>query len=145
MEKDILIINSEIYSLKFVFVLVYFSVNDKARNGAIRREVELFLRAHNDDNLFILGDFNGHVGFKGYQNLDENGKMVLEWMVEYNMVMLNNDVKCKGEITWQRGEQKSTVDFVLVTDKAYEYFKNMEIDEQKLKFDLSDHNLIEVT
>ena len=145
MEKDILIINGEIDSLKFVFVLVYFSVNDKARNGAIRKEVELFLRAHNDDNLFILGDFNGHVGFKGYQNLDENGKMVLEWMVEYNMVMLNDDVKCKGEITWQRGEQKSTVDFVLVTNKAYEYFKNMEIDEQKLKFDLSDHNLIEVT
>ena len=144
MEKDILIINGEIYSLKFVFVLVYFSVNDKARNGAIRKEVELFLRAHNDDNLFILGDFNGHVGFKGYQNLDENGKMVLEWMVEYNMVMLN-DVKCKGEITWQRGEQKSAVDFVLVTNKAYEYFKNREIDEQKLKFDLSDHNLIEVT
>ena len=61
--------------------------------------------------------------------LDDNGKMVLDWMVDFSMIMLNDDFNCKGETTWQRGEQRIVVDFVLISKQAYQYFRRMEIDE----------------
>lgn len=92
----------------------------------------------------ILGDFNGHVGFKDKQAVDDNGKMTLDWLEMYNLVMLNNDFKCTGEITWKRNEQESVIEFVLVTPKLYKEYREMEIDEEKQYFDLSDHNLLKV-
>ena len=52
-------------------------------------------------------------------------------------------MRCKGEITWQRNHQVSAIDFVIVDNKAYENFAEMNIDENKEIYDLSDHNLIE--
>lgn len=92
----------------------------------------------------ILGDFNGHVGFKDKQAVDDNGKMTLDWLEMYNLVMLNNDFKCTGEITWKRNEQESVIEFVLVTPKLYKEYREMEIDEEKQYFDLSDHSLLKV-
>ena len=44
------------------------------------------------------------------------------------MIMLNDTDKCKGTYTWSRG----------ICDQ-------MEIDEQQEKFDLTDHNFIEIS
>ena len=85
------------------------------------------------------------MGFKGSQKLDENGKMLLEWLIQFNLIMFNDDPNCEGEITWQKGEQKSTIDFVLASRRVYQYFQDMSIDKEKLKYDLSDHNLREIT
>ena len=49
-------------------------------NTKLRGEIEKILDKHYESNLIILGDFNAHVGFKGRQKLDNNGKMVLEWL-----------------------------------------------------------------
>ncbi|XP_068250210.1 probable inactive protein kinase DDB_G0270444 [Palaemon carinicauda] len=54
------------------------------------------------------------------------------------------DEKCKGTYTWERGDQRSATDLVLVNKEMYEYFDEMNIDEEKDKVDISDHNLIEV-
>ena len=58
--------------------------------------------------------------------------------------MLNDDPECEGEITWQRADKKSVIDFVLVSEYTYKYYSNMRIDEEKLAYDLADHSLIEV-
>lgn len=78
-----------------------------------------------------MGDFNGHTGLRGKQKLDENGKMILEWMDKYRMILLNEDPKCEGTYTWGRQEQKSVIDYALVTEKGYSKFHNMVIDEKK--------------
>ena len=54
-------------------------------------------------------------------------------------------MKCKGIYTWGRGEQKSAIDFILVNTLAYKLCQEMNIDEKQEKFDLSDHNLIEIS
>lgn len=59
---------------------VYFATNDREWNRNMRKEIENIIEDESEDNLVILGDFNGHVGFKGVQELDENRKMILEWM-----------------------------------------------------------------
>ena len=57
--------------------------------------------------------------------------------------MLNGDPQCQGETTWSRGEQKSSNDFIPCNQLMYKNFQNMYIDDEKAKFDLSDHHIIE--
>ena len=45
-------------------------------------------------------------------------------------------MKCKGEITWQRNNQVSAIDFIIVDNKAYENFVEMNVDENKEIYDL---------
>ena len=59
------------------------------------------------------------------------------------MVILNGDPLCEGEVTWRKGNQKSSIDFVLCNQIMYKRFKKMLIDEDKINFDLSDHHLLE--
>ena len=58
---------------------------------------------------------------------------------------MNDTDKCSGTTTWSRRSQKSTIDFLLVNNAAYNICSRMQIDEKQEKFDLSDHNLIETT
>lgn len=143
--RDILCVNGNMRGWDFMLILVYFSVNDKARNLSIRDEIEKIIENLNEDfPLIVTGDFNGHVGFKGEQKLDENGKMIIEWMEKYKLTMLNDDVKCQGEYTWRRENQKSIIDYALVSNGFYNRFLEMKIDEDQELVDISDHNLIEI-
>ena len=123
------------------------STNDAERNKIIRDQIESKInQIQNEDyRLMILGDFNGHVGYIGNQKLDKNGEIVLNMMEKFNLVLLNDDPKCKGETTWQQGSKKSTIDFVMVNSRLYNKFDNMEIDENCEQIAISDHNLIKVT
>ncbi|XP_068203194.1 uncharacterized protein PF3D7_1120000-like [Palaemon carinicauda] len=117
----------------------------KERNVVIRAELAKKIEeVEEDEALIIMGDFNGHLGFLGYQEENENGKKILEVINNKNLILLNVDEKCKGTYTWERGDQRSAIDLVLVNKEMYEYFNEMNIDEEKVKVDISDHNLIEV-
>ena len=91
--------------------------------------------------MLIVGDYNGHAGFKGKQRIDSNVKMIIDWMKKYKLTMLN-DVKCEGVCTWSRNYQKSVIDYALATDKFYEKYYKMKIDEEQEEIDISDHNLL---
>ena len=142
--KDILHVKGSIRGMDIVMIIVYFSVNDKERNSSMKEEIEKILENNIDEALMIIGDINGHVGFKGGQKLDDNGRMILNWLERYKLTMLNDDVKCQGEFTWSRDEQKSVIDYAIVTDKFYDRYKKMKIDEDQDIIDISDHNLIEI-
>ena len=103
--------------------------------------------SHCDDDelVFIMGDFNAHVGIIGEQELNYNGKIVLDIMTENNMITLNDTDKCKGKYTWSRGQSKSVIDFVLVNSLAFGICDQMDIDERLEQFHLTDHNLIEIS
>ena len=145
---DLLHVTMQRGSFKLHIILVYFSVvtkpEDKECNKKMKSEIEKMIEARNENEepLIVMGDFNGHIGLIGMQKENDNGKMVLEWMNDYNMALLNLDDKCKGQYTWQRGEQRSAIDFVMANGKGYQWVMEMEIDEDKDVFDLSDHNLI---
>ena len=72
--------------------------------------------SHCDDDelVFIMRDFNAHVGIIGEQKLNYNGKIVLDIITENNMIMPNDTDKCKGTYTWSRGQSKTVIYFVLV-------------------------------
>ena len=52
--------------------------------------------ASEDELIFILGDFNAHLGIIGDQDVNYNGRIVLDMMTEDNMIFLNDTEKCKG-------------------------------------------------
>ena len=68
--------------------------------------------------------------------------MMLDWLSEYNLVLLNANPNCTGETTWSRGDHRSSIDFMLVNQKLNRIF-HLIIDEEKHLFDLSDHHMIE--
>ena len=141
--NDILEIKAKVYRKAFTIILVYFDVKDKTRNGKIRqRLINRLSHVQPHDKIVLLGDFNGHLGFIGPQDLNCNGRLILELMERFNLVLLNGDDKCKGTITRSQREENSAIDFILVNERMYEDFIEMNIDEDKELFDLSDHCLL---
>ena len=61
------------------------------------------------------------------------------------MILLKDTEKCTVIYTWGRGDKKSAIDFILVNTLAYKLCQEMNIDEKQEKFNLSDHNLIEIS
>ena len=85
------------------------------------------------------------MGTQGQQvskKTNTNGKKILKLTEELDLNILNLDPRCEGEATWGRGEQSSTIDFLLANKNMTEKFEKMTIDEDQKTFDLSDHNLI---
>ena len=94
--------------------------------------------------LLVVGDFNGHIHCLGYQREDTNGAMIMEWLNHYNLSLLNINEKTRGVVTWERANQKSTIDYALANGEMHSLFQEMIIDENREVLDLSDHNLIEI-
>ena len=90
----------------------------------IKSKLENIVGAVDEDgDLVLLGDFNVHVGIVGPQELNRNGCLLLDLMETYNLILLNNDEKCVGEITRSCRGERSTIDFVLVNRRAYNKFE----------------------
>ena len=97
-----------------------------------------------EESYIVVGDFNCHLGYIGYQEENENGKQVNRFIEESGLILLNIDGKSQGRYTWQRGEQKSVIDLGLINEKGYRMFKKMTIDEDRERVDISDHCIIEI-
>ena len=94
--------------------------------GRIVEEKEIQQKA-----TIVLGDFNGHLGYLGNQEENMNGKLINKMIQEEDLILLNIDSRCKGTYTWQRGEQKSAIDLIMVNQCGYEKFDEMEVDEKR--------------
>ena len=142
--SDILLVNAIIKNVTIKLILVYVDVKDKLRYEILMRQLDSELDKIKDgEKVILLGDFNGHIGFLGPQTLNHNGEKLLNLAEKWNLIILNGDSNCKGEITRRQGEIESTIDFILVNQAMYMFFETMTVDESKEKFDLSDHCLLE--
>ena len=106
-------------------------------------EIEERITNNEKRGLMILGDFNGHLNMiENNRRNDMNGKMVIEWMEEHNLILLNATEKCEGTYTRIEGDQKSAIDFILVNRNLYKMSTSLKIDEKKELFHLSDHTML---
>ncbi|CAL4079479.1 unnamed protein product, partial [Meganyctiphanes norvegica] len=148
--REILEIEGKCFGITLKIILVYFDVDKgeigRQNNEEIRKEIEEKIRNNKSKGLIILGDFNAHLEMIEPERKDDfNGKMIIEWVEKYNLILLNTDEKCIGKYTRSRGVQKSAIDMVLVNEEMYETCKDMRIDEEKEIISFSDHNLVSVT
>ena len=80
-----------------------------------------------DQLVRLCGDINGR-SFIGPQPLNYNVKGVVNIMEEWNMILLNGDIK-------RRQGNIGVTHFILVNENKYKYFENMYEDEEKEKID----------
>ena len=142
--RDILHAKCTVRSFSFSLILIYLASDDNDRNDQIDIELLRILNGIQESPFVLLGDFNGHIGFLGLQPVNKNGNRILDWMITFNLILLNGDANCSGEITWHSRGIDSAIDFVFVNNLMYDKYINMHIDENKEKFDLSDHNMVSV-
>ena len=145
---DILCVEGNIKGKDILLIGVYLRVingnPEKEINQNTMKEIIEIIDNNQEKPILIAGDFNGHLGYIGELRLNYNGKLANSMIEENGLILLNIDEKCNGTYTWSRNEQKSVIDFAIGNEKLYRMSQKMEIDEKQEKFDLTDHNLIEI-
>ena len=147
---EILHVGGMVGEARVELVLVYMKTGNDATtrefNEQITREIQRIIGKYQSGEigLIVLGDLNGHLGYLGYQEENSNGRIINDMIEENDLILLNIDERCRGIYTWERGDSRSAIDLVMVNDVAVARFREMEIDENKEKNDLSDHNLITI-
>ena len=145
---EILHVEGEIGKEQIRIVLVYMKTgnNETKHNKKIIEEIGQIVKEKEIQQKakIVLGDFNGHLGYLGNQEENMNGKLINK-MIQEDLILLNIDSRCKGTYTWQRGEQKSAIDLIMVNQCGYEKFEEMEVDEKREIYDLSDHCMVRLS
>ena len=146
--SDIMYVKMENGDDTLHLVTVYMSVinkpEDKKRNIAIQKELESITETLSDENLLIIGNFNGHIAEIGYQKENYNGKIMKSFVDRHNLSILNLLDECSGKITWSRGIQYSTIDYMLANENLLKRVISLNIDDNKEVFDLSDHHMMKL-
>ena len=146
--EEILVIEGKCFGMEIKVILVYFDVRKdkegRENNKKIKRDIESMIKNNKKECLMVIGDFNGHLEELDGRKDDNNGKMVKEWINEYDLMLMNGDEKCEGTFTREQGNLKTAIDMVMVNRALYDKCKGMKIDEEKDVIDISDHNLISI-
>lgn len=81
--KDIMYVMCESTDLCFYIIIVYFPCGmkeeDRKRRKDMKKEIDKFIEGKQNQPVMIIGDFNGHVGFLGNQDLDEDEGLCIYW------------------------------------------------------------------
>ena len=147
--QDVLAIKGKLKGKIVTIILVYMATGStqesRQRNTKIHDKINKIIDENQErSGIVLMGDFNGHLGLLGSQQEDENGRRVKQIVTEHNLSIMNLDDRCKGEHTWHRGEQKSVIDFIIINKEMMEFYQEMTVDEEQHKWDISDHNLLEI-
>ena len=141
---DILLTKCQAGNLEFILAVIYISCNPK-ENVKIYETIDRLLNKYEENPMMIIGDMNAHTNMIIKDKINKNGEKLIEWLNRYNLILLNNDIECKGKYTWEARNSKSVIDYSIVNEKLYHHFKQMDIDESKEIIDLSDHMMLQVT
>ena len=149
--NDVLAIEGTIGSEKIRLILCYFDSTklkkgvDFQRNRRIQKEIEKLIEVDPGTKLICLGDFNGRIS-RIEPNIvtDANGKMLENWVEEYDLHHLNLSDRCTGKYTFHSPNGKSAIDHVLINNELAANFIGMHIDEDRTMLSISDHSLVRV-
>ena len=92
--------------------------------------------------IIIVGYFNSHLGYIGYQEENRNGRIMNRFLNKYDLILMNIDERCKGVYTWERGEMKSVIDYVVVNREMYDRVEEVVVDEERKETEISDHCML---
>ena len=105
--RDILALEGTIMNTKIRIILSYFDSTklktgiDFNRNRRIQKDIEKLIEVDPGTTLICLGDFNGRLT-RVEPNIvtDANGKMLEDWVTNYDLHHLNTTDKCTGKYTF---------------------------------------------
>ena len=141
--EDLLIVRVEIMGFEVVIFVIFLDIKDRERNRKIIEDLERYLEKHEDGNIILMGDCNGHLVFIGAQQVNFNGQLIMKLMERWNLTLLNGVEGCIGENTREQGGVSSAIDFVLTNQSMFQTFEKMQIDKRRSEFDLSEDFLLQ--
>ena len=96
---------------------------------AISALEQLCLRERGDDNLIILGDFNGHIsGARSFNKENTRGRLVREAFTKLGLTATNLMASCMGpRHTYESSTAYSTIDYIWVDNYLVEQLKRSEV------------------
>ncbi|XP_040067153.1 uncharacterized protein LOC120840624 [Ixodes scapularis] len=116
-------------------------------NERIYKCLEKDLEECNITRLIILmGDFNCHLA--ELSSKDERAHNLRKLVKHSNLRIVNLEEGCKGQITWSRGNQQSTINYILASQDLFcapWHLQDMTVDEEKVFSCGSDNNRIKIT
>merc|ERR1711942_482588 len=117
---------------------------DFDRNRRIQKQVEKLFEVDPETFLICLGDLNGRLKtLEPSIETDCNGRMIENWISNFNLYHLNRTVECIGKYTFNTVNGKSAIDHILTNDKMYMGYKGMHIYEDRSLVDIkTDHCLV---
>ena len=65
-------------------------------------------------SVVLMGDFNAHIGLGEEQLPNKNGQKLVNFVWACDLRVGNEHPECTGRWTWECGEKRSVVDYVLV-------------------------------
>ena len=110
-------------------------------------EEEASLRAQGY-RILMLADFNAHIGSKkdegiegNHPDVNKNGRQLLDFLHSTRMKHVNGQKNLtKGLWTRQRGNSRTIIDYVLISEEHLHTVKSLEIDDKGVYPGGSDHN-----
>ena len=63
--------------------------------------------------VVVMGDFNAHIGLGDEQQPNKNGQRLLNVMWAGGLVIGNELPQCQGRWTWECGQKRSVIDYIL--------------------------------
>ena len=79
------------------------------------RDLQLHTLPHQEKNLLILGDLNGHSPSWGYEDLNTRGEQIEDWMMDNGLVLINRPDD-KPTCLSRAWKTLSTPDLAIATD-----------------------------
>ena len=123
--------------LKPIFIGVYYG-KQESRNSRNEMLIEMdklseeIQEKKNEGEVVLLMDGNGKIGLLG-EDTSRNGKLLLDVFDECDLSIMNKSEKCSGKITRvnrKNPEQKSAIDFLVVTEEIEQQIQSVTIDEE---------------
>ena len=123
--------------LKPIFMGVYYGKQEtrNTRNEMLIEMDKLSEEIHekkNEGEVILLMDGNGKIGLLD-EEISRNGSLLLDVFNECELNIMNKSEKCQGKITRvnrRYPEQKSAIDFLVVTEDVEQQIQSVTIDEE---------------
>ena len=131
---------------KLMMIIAYFTVEGGQReqdeNQKKYRGISDLINEREEEEVILMGDMNAHIGLLG-ERINRNGVKLLQFAEESGMEILNQTWG-EARATWVRPgeEQRSAIDYCLVSRGARERVNNLWVDEENEVGVPSDHRLI---
>jgi len=65
--------------------------------------------------VVVMGDFNAHIGLGDEQHPNRNGQRLLNLVWADGLVIGNELPQCQGRWTWECGQKRSVIDYILLS------------------------------
>ena len=134
---EIMWISVRRHSLTPLMLGVYYG-RQESRTSKNEIEIEMALLTEEieemkrEGEIILTMDGNAKVGILG-ETVNRNGRLLLDVFNKCNLVLMNTNAKCSGQITRQNTKnesEKSAIDFVLASHGAEPWITGMVIDEE---------------